>query len=346
MKKLTTITIFLILTCIWIGSIAQSSFVAPLFQSDEMLKITIKTEMRKLLKDRQEERDYHDGVLLYEQGGEEATVPVRLRIRGNFRRKRSTCQFPPIRLRFDSAEVVNTLFANQDKVKLVTHCQSRKPEYQQYLLKEFLAYKIYNQLTDTSFRVRMMDITYIDTGKKPDTLRRYGFLIEAEEHLAARLGGKSMEVPNIHPDQTEKKLVNTLSVFQYLIGNTDFSVPGLHNIKLLMTEPGRPPLAVPYDFDWSGLVYAPYAQPNELLGIRNVRQRLFRGFCRTEEDFEETFQQFRDKKDSILGLFNELEMLDEEVREDCLKYIEAFYETINDPKAIKKEFLDKCRTDK
>ncbi|MEZ4852244.1 MAG: hypothetical protein R3B93_27280 [Bacteroidia bacterium] len=346
MKKLTTTTIFLLLTCLWMRGLAQSQNAVPLFQSDEILKMTIKTEMRNLLRDRGDERDYHEGVLIYEQEGVETSLPVELRIRGNFRRKKSTCQFPPIRLKFDSAKVSNSLFADQDKVKLVTHCQSRKAEYQQYLLKEYLVYKMYNQLTDTSFRVRMMEITYIDTGKKPDTLHRYGFVIEDEDHLAARLGGKGLEVPNIHPDRTDYKLINTLSVFEFMIGNTDFSVPGLHNIKLIMTEPGKPPLAVPYDFDWSGLVRAPYAQPNESLGIRNVRVRLFRGFCRTEEEFEETFQIFRDNKNAILGLFRNLEMLDPDVRDDCIQYLEEFYETINDPQKVKRNFLDMCRTDK
>jgi hypothetical protein len=353
MNILRRITLLCVLLSAWIGIFAQEEAankpagpVVPLFQSEEVIKLTIKTELRNLLKDRREKRDYHKGLLIYEDKGAIDSVSVKLRVRGNFRRKKATCAFPPIRLKFDSAQVVHTLFEDQDKVKLVTHCQSRKPEYQQFLFKEYLIYKMYNQLTDSSFRVRLMEITYIDTGNKPDTLHRYGFVIEDEEHLAERLGGRIIKIPNIHPDNTDKKLVNTLSVFQYMIGNTDFSIPGLHNVKILMTQPGRPPLAVPYDFDWSGLVKAPYAKPNESLGITSVRVRLFRGFCRTEAEFEETFQIFRRQRDAIWALFENQENLDPKVREDCLAYLEDFYDTINDPKRVDREFLQRCRTDK
>ena len=324
----------------------EEPFISQLFQSDDIIKVTIKTELRTLLRDRRDERDYHDATMTYADGGEMTTIPLRLRVRGNFRRKKSTCFFPPIRLKFDSAEVVGTLFEGQNKIKLVTHCQNKKSVYQQYLLEEYTIYRMYNQLTDKSFRVRLMDVTYIDTGKKPDTLQKYGFIIEDVGHLATRLGGREIEVKNIHPDRTNYDLVNTLSVFQYMIANTDFSIPALHNVKLVMVNPGEPPLAIPYDFDWCGLIKAPYAIPNESLGLGDVRQRLFRGFCRSEEQFEETFQLFRDKKEAIYSLFRDSEYMDEKTKTSAISYLEKFYDIINNPKEVEREFMKKCRTTK
>ena len=63
-----------------------------------------------------------------------------------------------------------------------------------------------------------------------------------------------------------------MSVFQYMVGNTDWSMVRFHNVEVSRTPRGVY-VPVPYDFDWTGLVSTRYARPNEGLGIRSVRQR-------------------------------------------------------------------------
>ncbi|MGK7369330.1 MAG: hypothetical protein ACNS64_03875, partial [Candidatus Halalkalibacterium sp. M3_1C_030] len=258
---------------------SPSSF--PLFDSHEPLEMTMEFDIRKVLKDRGEETDYHPLSLTWiKDNAEIQSVAARVKVRGNFRRQRDNCRFPPLRMRFETESVVGTVFEGQKKLKLVTHCQTRRSEYQQYVLQEYLIYRSYNIITDKSFRVRLAKITYKDSENRDDPFTRYGFILEDEDKMAERLGGRILEVENVHPDLTHYELSNLLAIFQYMMGNTDWSIPGLHNIKLVMPVGEQTPYAIPYDFDWSGIVDARYAEPNPVLNIRSIRQRLFRGFCR------------------------------------------------------------------
>lgn len=323
----------------------NSPFLAPLFEGENILPVTITTDFKDLLKDRGEERKSHRGMLSYVNTvGDSVILPVKLKVRGNFRRQKGNCGFPPLRVNFDKDSVAGTVFAHQDKIKLVTHCQSNREVYEQYVVLEYLIYKMYQQITPNSFNVRMTKVRYVDESGKYDTMEKLGFFIESEDHLAMRMDGRILDMSNIHPDKTNYKMVNDLAVFMYMIGNTDFSVSGPHNVKLVMTHPADPPIAVPYDFDWSGLVNPPYAVPNPQLPINSVRERLFRGFCRTEAEFEDCFQLFREKKDSFYGLIEKNELLMDKTRKDAIKYLDGFYEIINTPSMAKREIIDGCRT--
>lgn len=315
-----------------------------LFASDEPLELTYRVNMKKLLKDRGDNRHYHTGSVVYtDDKGEKIEVNAKSKVRGNFRRMKSNCSFPPIRLKFDSASVVGTVFQGQNKLKLVTPCQTKKEAYQQYILAEYLIYRSYNILTDSSFQVRLVHITYEDEAGKLDPLVRYAFFIEDEDAMAERIGGTILEIKNIHPNQTNLKLEALVSTFQYFVGNTDWSIPGLHNIKLVQTEMGAAPLAVPYDFDWCGAVDPPYAVPNPQLGIFSVKERLYRGFCRSEDEFNQTFALFKSHKDEIYDLYNSIDYLDVKFKKKCIQFYDEFYEMLEDPKKYKREILATCR---
>lgn len=318
-----------------------------LFGPAEPLKITIKAELKRLFKDVGDERSYHPATLIYEANeGTSVSVAAELRTRGHFRRQRNVCNLPPIRLKFDQELAAGSLFEGQKKIKLVTVCQYKKDQYEQNLLLEYLIYRTYNILTDSSFRVRLAHITFVDSNDDLDTLHRYSFFIEDEDRMAERLGGRILEINNVHPLKTALFSTARMSVFQYMIGNTDWSITSLHNIRLVGPNGVVPPVAVPYDFDWSGCVSAPYAKPNPQLGLTTVEARLYRGFCRTREEFEQVFVEFRAKKEAIYALYEQCEMLDDKYRERVLKYYDDFYEIINSEKKIELEILGACRTDR
>ncbi|NJO88425.1 MAG: hypothetical protein HC831_05245 [Chloroflexia bacterium] len=220
---------------------------------------------------------------------------------------------------------------------------SKSERYQQYVLLEYLAYKIYNLFTDYSFKVQLVKLHLEDLEQKKQDYSMYAFLIEPVESMAKRNNAKELEAKNIHPNLTDHKLMNQLALFQYLIGNTDWSVKALHNIKLLSRDSLQKPVAVPFDFDFSGLVNATYASPAEHLPISSVRQRHYNGYQRTFEEIKENLEIFRQNKDKIYELVNSVEGLEKGLIDETIKYFDQFYEMIDNTKLIQHEFIDKSR---
>jgi hypothetical protein len=193
----------------------------------------------------------------------------------------------------------------QDRLKLVTFCRDRD-NYEQNTLKEYLAYRIHNLLTDESFQVRLASITYLDVAGRDSPVERWGFVIEANEELAARLGGEVWEPEEdvVNPGRIPTPSAISVALFQYFIGNTDFSIYARHNM-VLVDSSDRGVVAVPYDFDWSGLVSAPYATPDASLGTRTVRDRLYRELCRPGVDFQAYFAHYQSKRAEIEALIRD-----------------------------------------
>lgn len=315
---------------------------SSLFDTEDVLHVRLKADFKAILNDRGEERDYHQAVISWNDSlDQQGELPIRVKVRGNFRRSATNCAFPPIRLNFDEG-TEGTLFDGQNKLKLVTHCQSGK-SYQQFILQEYLMYKIYNELTDYSFRVRLLKIVYEDESGRIKPIVRYGFLIEDEDAMASRNEAKAFEAEGIHPNETNKDIEVLLSLYEYMIGNTDWSIPGMHNVKLIRTEPSKPPIVVPYDFDWCGMINTPYAKPNPTLGIQSVRERLYRGFCASESQWDSTIARFNEKKAEIYSLYEQCPDLKPKVVKGSLRYLDDFYDIINSEKRKKRELASQCR---
>ncbi len=316
----------------------------PLFQSDETLFLTLSMDIKKVCRDREEEESHPAEISYTDQEGNEITLPIKVRVRGHFRKDPVNCDFPPLRLNFSSTTVINTIFAGQDKIKLVTHCRTRKDLYEQNLLKEYLSYKLYNLFTEQSFRVRLVHLTYADTRGKIDTLEKMAFLIEPNQHMARRNGCEILKVERVQQEQTNRQKTTVMTVFQYMIGNTDWSVWALHNVVLLKEDPMPLPIVVPYDFDWSGIINAPYAVPAEFLPIESVSTRLYRGFCKPDAELQPALDEFRQRRDEIYQTCNSVPFMTEKELKKTLKYIDQFFKTIENPKAVKFEFHENCRT--
>jgi hypothetical protein len=315
--------------------------VSRLFQAQDPLVLRLETDLRALLRDRDADRIEYPSVLRYGADVDTGSMNVKLRTRGIFRLKR--CAFPPLRLDLPRRQLDATPFAGQDKLKLVTHCQSDR-SYERHLLREYALYRVFNALTDSSFHVRLARVTYIDTTRS-DTLIRYGFLIESEAELARRLGSEIVERDNVHDLLINAPYMTLVAVFQYLIGNTDWSVWGRHNISILR-EAGAPHqlLAVPYDFDFSGAVGAPYATPPPQLPIRSVRERLYRGYCQPDSVLMGVLARFRVAKDSVYGAVRAVPDLPEGDVRGLLGYFDDFFRAIDNPGTVRREFVHRCRS--
>lgn len=307
--------------------------------SSAVLSLQLETDLRSLFRDRGEKRVEHGARLRFSNGTDSGSVTVDLRTRGIFRLKR--CAFPPIRIDLPARKVEHTLFAGQDKLKLVTHCQSDR-SYERNLLKEYALYRVFNVLTDSSYRVRLARVTYIDTARA-DTLTRYGFLIESDAELAGRLSADLVESQRVHDLTTDPSYMTLVAMFQYLIGNTDWSVWGRHNIEIFSDKISHKLFAIPYDFDFAGAVNAVYAIPPEQLPIKSVRERLYRGYCQPDSILQSTLQRFRDAKDSIYAVVRAVPDLSAGDARALLGYFDDFFKAIENRNVVQLEFVRRCR---
>ncbi|WP_421917832.1 hypothetical protein [Marinifilum sp.] len=321
-----------------IDSIAYAS--SPLFESEEVFEIVLKGDVRKLFKDRRDKPKYHSFILSYELQDERYSLPVRLKTRGHFRKKRENCYTPPLLLNFDKLpNLAKTIFIGQNKLKLVTSCIHEK-----YVLREYLAYKIYQLITPKSFCVRLVKVTFEDTSRNKVITAKYGIILEDQNKLATRNNSSIRKQLELNPELIEKDEFLKMSVFQYLIGNTDWSIQYLHNIKIINDNEDSSLYAVPYDFDMSGIVNTPYALPAEALLLKSVRDRRYRGYCIEDMgDFESTFKTFNVLKEDIYAIYENNSLIDKTYQKRTLKYLDKFYETIWDEKISRSEFQYPCK---
>jgi hypothetical protein len=310
------------------------------FDSETPLTLALTANLRELRGDKEEVVPWRAATLTYAAESAAVTVPLKVRTRGIWRLK--TCEFPPLRLNFSTAGASGTLFQGLDKPKLVSYCRN-SDRYEQYVLQELQLYRIYQLLTPVSHKVRLVRLAYTDSARGKVEANRFAILLEEPNAIAARLGGRVIEQKGAMPGDLEDFHDALVGVFQYFIGNTDFSTHGLHNVELLARPDGAiVPLA--FDFDFSGAVNASYATVDSRLSVTRVRDRLFRGFCVSRDTFTKVFALFNEKRPQIYALYSDEvgSNLDRTVAKETLKYFDEFYRTINDPRSARRNIIDAC----
>ena len=90
-------------------------------------------------------------------------------------------------------------------------------------------------------------------------------------------------------------------------------------------------IPLPYDFDYAGMINAPYATPSSELPIFNVKDRFFKGSCKPAEMYDTSIALFNEKKNEIIQVIQSAEFLDNKYKKNSIRYIEKFYQTINNP---------------
>jgi len=313
-----------------------------LFRDVEPLAFTLTADFKAINKDRNpESTKRYPGVISAAAGGASGELPVQLGTRGHFRLMSRNCDFVPLRVEFPRDRTAGTAFDGQTNLKLGTHCRGDRA-YDNYTLREYLTYRLFNMVTPLSFRARLGRATYVDATSKKAIGTRYSIFIEHENEVARRFGGRIVELPRIVFNDLDGPTLTRMMLFEYMIGNTDFSIWALHNVRLVQDR-ARQLYPVPYDFDLSGFVHAPYASPDPRIGIRSVLDRLYRGPCRTVEEFEAAAAALRAKQADMLALVDSMADLDRDARTEAREYLESFFRSIEKPGSVKKQFVDSCK---
>jgi hypothetical protein len=326
-----------ILLLFWVGTAHAGG---ALFNSDKVLEVSLQGPLQQTIEDKEERRARPFKLLM---DGQE--FPVSVRVRGNSRAR--VCHFPPLRLQFGSDAAVGGVFAGHDKLKLVTHCRA-KANYEENVLAEYAAYRIFAMLSDTAYRTRLLRISYTDTASlASEPLIRYGFLLEPTTDLAARVQAELAETPNVVKSLLQPDQAALVFVFQYLIANTDWSLVTAtgeeyccHNGTLLEKEGMH--YLVPYDFDLAGLVNARYARPDPSVGIRSVRVPRYRGYCIPDLQIMAAVQAIGDREAEITALVQDLPGAGGKETKRRLELLERFFQKARNVEELVEKLERKC----
>jgi hypothetical protein len=332
------------------GATEKESTIKPakLFTTNEPISITISAPWRDIERKERYQGTYPAKIEFTDELGNTTSLPVTVERRG--RTRQSVCRFPPIKLRFDKKAGKGTSFRGQKSLKMVTHCQSNSRFEQLYIL-EMLAYRMYNIITDFSFRVRPLSVTYVDNEREDQRGPKFAFLIEDDSDVARRNGQKKLNIAKTTKKRLDSQESTNFALFQYMISNLDWSALSgpdknkcCHNAKLIGQDPTEDPIySIPYDFDAAGLVDAPYATPPANLRVNKVTQRLFRGFCVHNGTMEDSRQRFLGNEQAILALVSDESLLNSSTKKRAMNYLDKFFDILKDERKFQRKIIAKCR---
>lgn len=320
----------------------------PLFASNDLIHLTIKAPFGTIIRGAVPAETAQPGTLTV-AGPKAETLAVTLAPRGITRRKKDVCPFPPLAVAFPEKPPKGSLFQGQKKLKLVTHCKP-SPAFQQYVLLEYAAYKLYNVLTPQSFNARLAQIDYVDASGKPLTTR-LGFFIEDGDDMAARNGMVEEKMPDRIPIATlDAKAAVRYALFQNMISNLDWAMNAgptgagcCHNARLIGPKGATTNIIpVPYDFDYSGLVDAPYAVPPAQIQVANVRTRRWRGFCRHNAEVEPLAAAMLAEQGRLVAVIDSIPDLDSGTRTKARNFLGGFFQQIASKAEIEDKLLKNC----
>lgn len=311
-----------------------------LFRDTDPLTLVLTADFRAVGRDRDpnSERTYPASVAFTDESGTARTLSLQIRTRGHARRNLAVCAFAPLRLEFDRDAARDTVFDGHGVLKLGTHC---RPGSEEVVLREHAIYRMFNLLTPASFRSRLARVTYKEATSGETFAEQYGLLIEDDDDVARRLEGRVTTMENVIFTRVDRDTLDLMVLFEYLIGNTDFSLYVQHNVRLVQTALGRR-FPVPYDFDYAGLVNARYARPGPGIPIGSVKERLYRGPCRTVAEWQPVLDKLKEKKAELLAVYDSVPGLSAGYRREAAAYIEEFYSAMERPANVKRALIDPC----
>ena len=321
-------------------NIAQSQN-SELFSDNLNLTAQLSFDFKDLYKNTNDSTFIKSTMVFSGNGLEKDSMTVRIRVRGNFRKK--ICYFKPMRLEIKKKQAENTIFENNRKLKLVVPCQNDKGK-DELIYKELLAYKFFEEVSGVYLKTQPLTLKIIEKkGNKEIEHTMFAFLIEDDNKVAKRHDIKKFPKRRVSPlIVTDSSAIN-FAMFSYMIGNTDWSMAYQHNTEMFFN--GKKLIAIPYDFDHSGLVNAYYAKPNPMLKISSVTERVYRGLCKRDpEIFASMRELYISKEENIYSRLNVYkDNFNEKEYNRLTKYIKSFFDILKSESEFKDKILSKCR---
>ena len=315
-----------------VTEVSTAKTIFKTLNTTDILTVNVKMDIDSLMINKKTAKSFPAEISYIDNHGLMVNRTIKVSPRGRSRRK--VCDFPPLKIKFNKKELTASgLRTSHKSLKLVTHCNDDKGALQN-VMEEYLAYKIYNELTNNSLKVQLVKINYEDTNSEQN-FKRYAILIEDIDELAERLGGKEIEGFNKKMEEFDVSLMNTFAMFQYMIGNEDWRIEYMRNVKFIQKKAQEKLIPVPYDFDASGLVSATYAKPDRDLRLQSVQQRAFMGAFNNKVERAETVALFNSKKETIYQVIENFKPLNKVAKVRTIAYFDAFYTIINTPKLLR-----------
>ena len=343
MKNQLLLLFLLVFSLSWAQSGVEQAAVwdgGLMFSTDEPLEIKMTYSIKELKKQTNDSVYMPTTISYLDQDGNWVALETRIRTRGNFRL--ANCYFPPVKIKLKKKVAKGTVFEGNRSLKMVFPCL-RQNDKDDNVIKELMAYKIYQGVSPYHFKTRLLNIELTELRGGDEGIHQVkGFFIEDVDEMAERYGGKELE-RSIHPLEQDNICSARNDFFQYMIGNTDFSIAYQHNEKLIFVD--KKIIPVPYDFDMSGLVNASYSRVSvigdEELPISSVTDRMYRGFKRTKECYQEIRQSFIDHQPTVMNVCGDYEGLFRNQKEysAAVKYLQGFFEVLQDDDLYNKKIV-------
>lgn len=331
------------------GPIQAAEQLDALFASSEIIDLKLEAPFSLIDRERDKDKRYAGKLSYIDAQGNNVSIDANFEARGNWRLNRENCRYPQLWVDLKKNQTEGTLFAGQNRLKLVVQCDRYK-KFQDFLLKEQLVYDLFSNFSGYNFGTRLLNVSYVESGEVEASRTNLGFFIEHQSRLAERFEFEKVKENSISPIELNSLQANLVAMFSFLVGNTDYSIiqgqvgdSCCHNAKLLESEQGEA-FALPYDFDNTGFVDASYAAgPSPNIGTRSTKQRVYRGFCIHDETLDEALVIARGSHQAVEAAISDHPLLRGIIKKNALRFVSEFYEILESPSEVQKQLRDSCR---
>lgn len=337
--RLKLLYIILILLIKTTAIFCQGTSLLQEIKQDSAISLYLTQDWKQIEKHKKDKVYQSASVRMITTAMDTITIPAKVRTRGNMRLQ--ICSLPPLKVKFEKSDLAAHQLSPLNELDLVQPCHATE-QYYQYILKEYLAYKLWELVSPAYFRTQLVQLHYTNPDGTEAHDPSYGFFVENAEELVVRLGGRRNKTPVISNNAVDKQPMLRVALFEFMIGNTDWFIQNRHNLEFVVI-PGHPLLVpIPYDFDYSGLVGATYAAHHESLGLTSINSRYYQGWCYKEAEVEKELSAFRAQKENILAMPYRIQGLSEKSADQSREFLAAFFEIIENPRKLNNQIIVHC----
>lgn len=308
-------------------------------QQDSAVDLYLTLDWKSIEKNKKEKVYVLAKVLIITASNDSIELDAKVRTRGHMRL--DICSFPPLKLKFEKGTLAEHFLSSFNEMDIVNHCEE-SDMHDQLLLKEYLAYKLWELVSPYYFKVQLIRLHYMKTDGSQAHKTAYAFLMENTEEMVERLGGRRNKTPVISSSAVEKEPLLRVALFEYMIGNTDWYITNRHNLEFVAIPGFNVLVPIPYDFDYSGLVSAPYAAHHASIDLPAVTTRYYQGKCATVEEVHNILKTFLDQKEKILMAPHLIQGLSEKSINYSVSYLKEFYDIIENKKKLENFIIAHC----